>query len=178
MKSLSWYKKLQTTSPIKAKALSGSMLFFIGDILCQSVEIHAFNLSDNYDLRRTMLQASFGLFINPYIYYQYNMIIPKLFPIQQKYSLIKSVLYTVTVSDSIYNFSYFGYMNMFQRRKSRKPFRDVKEKFFSAQLANLKIYPFITGINFCLIPINFRVLFDNLAGMFWNIYLTYVENRM
>jgi hypothetical protein len=177
MNAILWYKSKSAINPLKAKAVSGSVIFFLGDLLCQSLEIHVLKVKENYDFSRACIQGSFGFIINPYTYYQYNIFIPKIFPANRKYSLVKSIAYSVTLNDAIFNLSFFFYMNMLKKKTQRVTLSDLPEKFIPVQLANMKIYPFITGVNFYFIPASFRVLFDNIATIFWNVYLSYVEHQ-
>jgi protein Mpv17 len=177
MQAIYWYKTKATVNPIKTKAISGSIIFFLGDIICQSMEVYMFHERESYDLKRACIQGSFGFFMNPYTHYQFNILIPKIFPINRNYSLVKSILYSVTINDAIYNLTFFIYMGMMRKRCHRITLNDLPEKFIPVQIANMKIYPFITGFNFYFIPANFRVLFDNITTIFWNVYLSYVEHE-
>lgn len=44
-------------------------------------------------------------------------------------------------------------------------------------MTNWKIWPAATMINFMYVPMQYRVLFANFIGLFWNIYLSYITYR-
>eukprot|EP00340_Litonotus_pictus_P003609 CAMPEP_0170515424 /NCGR_PEP_ID=MMETSP0209-20121228/1859_1 /TAXON_ID=665100 ORGANISM="Litonotus pictus, Strain P1" /NCGR_SAMPLE_ID=MMETSP0209 /ASSEMBLY_ACC=CAM_ASM_000301 /LENGTH=123 /DNA_ID=CAMNT_0010799907 /DNA_START=267 /DNA_END=635 /DNA_ORIENTATION=- len=103
-----------------------------------------------------------------------------------KYSFILSLIYAVTISDGIFNYAFFIYMHYANSKmkageessiwKSIKS-KDVLEKFIPVQINNVKVWPFLTGFNFYFMPMQYRVLTDNVFCTFWNIYLSYVENN-
>jgi hypothetical protein len=176
MKVLNWYKTVAEIHPFRTKAISGSIIFFLGDVLCQTLEIKKFHERDVYDWKRACLQGSFGFIINPYTHYQFNILVPKLFPANKKYSFIKSVIYSATIGDAIFNLSFFIYMGMMRKKCHRITLSDLPEKFVPVQITNMQVYPLVYLFNFYFIPMNFRVLFDNFASIFWNVYLSYVEH--
>ncbi|OXC68068.1 hypothetical protein AYX13_03277 [Cryptococcus neoformans] len=58
---------------------------------------------------------------------------------------------------------------------------EIKEKFqdiyVSAILANWKIWPAIQGINFKLMPIQYRVPFQSTCGIAWTLYLSLLNAK-
>lgn len=42
---------------------------------------------------------------------------------------------------------------------------------------NWLFWPLVMQINFSLVPPHYRVLFSNVLGYFWNIYLSYAANK-
>ncbi|ADV21585.1 hypothetical protein I315_03539 [Cryptococcus gattii Ru294] len=58
---------------------------------------------------------------------------------------------------------------------------EIKEKFqdiyLSAILANWKIWPIIQGINFKLMPIQYRVPFQSTCGIAWTLYLSLLNAK-
>ena len=44
-------------------------------------------------------------------------------------------------------------------------------------LTNWKVWPIATMINLQFVPMQFRVLFANFIGLFWNMYLSYLSYR-
>lgn len=49
-----------------------------------------------------------------------------------------------------------------------------KMKIWETLELNWMIWPIASTISFWYIPINFRVLFSNFIGFFWNIILSYI----
>jgi hypothetical protein len=177
------YDKLLTTKPLTTKCVSAFFIFGLGDYLCQEMENRILKVGKKIDKIRILKQASFGVVVAPYLHLQFCIIIPKLFNESSKYFAVKSTLYAVTISDSLFNFSFFSYMaylhNKNHREKNEKKtnMSDVMQKFIPVQIMNMKVWPFLSGFIFYFVPCSYRVLFDNFACIFWNIYLSYVENQ-
>ena len=177
MKALKLYSHFLDTRPILTKAVSGSIVFALGDYFCQLIENkYIFKENKPINWRRVVKQTSFGFVMAPYLHLQYNMIIPWLFPETARFSIAKGVIYAVTLSDGFFNFVFFLYMGFVNGRTFSESLDEVPKKFVPVQINNMKIWPFITGFNFTYVPANYRVLFDNFMCIFWNIYLSYVEN--
>ena len=52
----------------------------------------------------------------------------------------------------------------------------LKNNFLRTIVGNWTCWPAINFINFLFIPHNFRVLFSNIAAIFWNMFLSQVAN--
>jgi hypothetical protein len=178
--ALNIYEKYLIKHPLTTKSSTAFGIFGIGDYLCQEMENRILKLGNKIEIKRILKQASFGIVVAPYLHLQFCVIIPKLFPEGSRYIALKSTLYLVTISDSLFNFSFFSYMAYLHNKDlNQKPttMQDVMQKFIPVQVMNMKVWPLISGFNFYYVPVMYRVLFDNFACIFWNIYLSYVENR-
>jgi hypothetical protein len=179
MNSLLLYNDLLIKRPVITKALTGSVIFALGDYLCQEMErrIIKKDKSIAISFQRIIKQASFGLVAAPYLHLQFNFIIPRLFPEGSRFATVKSVAYAVTISDGLFNLFFFSYMCFVNKKTLKQSIHEIPEKYIPVQITNMKVWPFLTGFNFTFIPPNYRVLFDNVLCIFWNIYLSYVENN-
>lgn len=55
---------------------------------------------------------------------------------------------------------------------------NTRDKIWECTLANWKIWPLASLINFSVMPVRYRVLFANFVGYIWNIYLSWIGNRV
>lgn len=53
----------------------------------------------------------------------------------------------------------------------------VQNKMKETLITNWKIWPAATMVNLMFVPIQYRVLFANFIGLFWNMYLSYVTSN-
>lgn len=184
MKLIKRYNDMVDRKPIITKCVSAFFVFALGDYLCQEMENRMLHLSDKICWKRMLKQGSFGVVAAPYIHFSFCKVIPYLFPENKKYSFWWSLLYAVTISDGLFNYAFFIYMDYANTKpstdkdivKSIKS-KDVLDKWIPTQIMNLKVWPFMTGFNFYFMPMQLRVLVDNLFCIFWNIYLSYIENN-
>jgi len=175
--SLIWYSIKLETRPLTTKAISSILIFALGDILCQKIENNIQKQNKkSLDFRRLIKQSSYGLLAGPYLHLQFCLIIPYLFPATAKLHTIKSVLYALTISDSIYNCGFYVYCDALEG-KFLQP-NSFFEKFIPTQILNFKIWPVLQYINFSVVPVKYRVLFDNTLSVFWNAYLSWVQNLL
>ena len=166
--------------PILGNAVSGIFIFGIGDYLCQEMELRIIKKPGKIDFNRIFKSCIFGIIFAPYLHLQYGIIIPKLFPGESTLSTIKGILYAVTISDSIFNIAYFLFMKLANKDKisfDSSFGKELMEKFVPVQITSIKVWLFLTGFNFFVIPAHFRVVFDNSLCIFWNMYLSYVEHN-
>ncbi len=176
MNFLSWYINKLDTHPLIIKAISSVGIFALGDILCQKIENKIKEEKKDFDYIRMIKQSSFGFIAGPYLHLQYCIIIPYLFPLGKKLSTIKSVIYGLTLSDSIYNCGFYFFCDSFDGK-----FFDANtfvEKFIPTQILNIKVWGILQYINFSIIPIKYRVLYDNTLSINWNAYLSWVQNKV
>jgi len=175
MKSLAWYTNKLETHPLSTKAVSSVLIFALGDVLCQKIEKNIQNIDKEFDYKRLIKQSSYGLFVGPYLHFQFCLVIPYLFPAGTKFNTTKSVLYALTISDSIYNCGFYVYCDALEGKFFQ--INTFVEKFIPTQILNLKIWPILQYINFSIIPVKYRVLFDNTLSVFWNAYLSWIQNK-
>ena len=53
----------------------------------------------------------------------------------------------------------------------------MENKFWPTFSNSLKFWPFVSVINFSLIPIHFRIVFVNFFAIIWQTYLSFVSNN-
>ncbi|KAF2453425.1 putative integral membrane protein, Mpv17/PMP22 family [Lineolata rhizophorae] len=52
--------------------------------------------------------------------------------------------------------------------------RSVKEDFVPIFVAGLKLWPLVSIISFCLVPVHQRVVFGSAVGVVWGVYLSLI----
>lgn len=178
MKSISWYTSKLDSNPITTKTISSIFIFAIGDFLCQKIEnkIEKKTQKKDFNWMRLIKQSSYGLLAGPYLHLQFCRIIPAIFPSTAKLHVFKSVFYALTVSDAIYNCGFYVYCDALNGEFFKA--KTFFEKFVPTQMLNLQVWPVFQYVNFSLVPIKYRVLYDNMLAVFWNAYLSYVQNNM
>ena len=170
------YNSLIDQQPLKTKSITCFFLFSFGDYICQKLELK-YKLIAEFSNKRCLMQGSFGLIGAPYLHLQYCKIMPYLFPENSKYIAFKSIVYSLTISDGLSNLMFYIYMDLISGKGFQKAIQESKKKFIVTMIANWQFWPLISTINFTLIPIQYRVLFDNLGSIFWNIYLSFIQNK-
>lgn len=164
--------------PIITKAVSGVILFGLGDYMCQQMELKVLKKPGKIEYVRIFKTAAFGIVVAPYLHLQFCKIIPWLFPKDNFKSKVLSTLYAISISDGLFNLSFFIFMAFSNKTKEEKKsdlVNDIKNKFIPVQINSMKVWSVLTGINISFVPVPYRVLYDNFFCIFWNMYLSYVE---
>ena len=52
----------------------------------------------------------------------------------------------------------------------------LQSKFIGTLFASLKFWPCVNIINFAFVPVEYRVLYNNMLSLFWSGYLSYINN--
>ncbi len=167
------FSKLLEDKPIITKCCASFVTSAVGDLICQSIN----SKTDYFDFKRTFLQASFSFIAAPYSHFQINKVVPYLFPKKTKLDIIKSVLYNqfiVAPPSVVFFFFYIAYFNGKNYEESKA---NVKAKFMPTMIMGSAYWPIIWYINFSYVPSQWRVLFGNFCGIFWSVYLSYVQNH-
>ena len=169
------YGKLLEEKPLTTKCITSFFTFSMGDLICQYLETR-YNDRKSWDYWRTFRQGSFGVAVTPYFHLQFSIIMPYLFPAGKRINVIKSVVYGQTIGASIFTVMFFTYVDTMSGKNFNQIKEELKVKFVPTIYANWTVWPYLNLINFSLVPVPWRVLFSNTCGMFWNAYLSYVQN--
>jgi protein Mpv17 len=169
------YGKLLEEKPLRTKSFTSFITFGLGDLICQKIE-NRYGSNKIWDKTRTIRQGSYGIFITPYLHLQFSKIMPYLFPGKSLISIIKAVIFNQAVGAVITTSTFF----IFTDTLSGKCFLEIKQnlnlKLLPTLKANWCVWPFLMFINFSFIPIPWMPLYSNICGMFWGVYLSYVQN--
>ena len=173
------YNKSLIDRPYRTKMATAGIIFAGADTFCQ--KIIEKKPDKKFDYRRLINMVLIGTFMSAPISHLWyckwgNKLGAKLTTnskLQPWVAMgLDQVLYTpVTLT-------MFLFMNQYAKDFSvLKAINNVREKLWRGMVANWKVWPPLVWINFALVPIHFRVLFVNVFGFFWTIYLTYLQNN-
>lgn len=74
-------------------------------------------------------------------------------------------------------FIFANWVRDFSAASAKGGVEQAKSKMGETMLTNWKIWPAATLVNLMFVPIQYRVLFANFIGLFWNMYLSYMTNN-
>lgn len=161
--------------PYKTKCLTSIITFGGGDVICQLMEKYS-DSAKRLDYWRVFRQASFGLFLTPYLHLQYNIIIPRFFPSGSRYSLVKILCYDQTVNATVAIIFFFLWIDFLTGKSFGKSVEETRIKLLPTLIANWKLWPAAQVVTFTVMPIPYRVFWANIVGLVWNVYLSYMQN--
>jgi protein Mpv17 len=175
MNALKWYTHKLTIMPIGTKCLTSFFIQGCGDQICQYIERYQ-DKNKRINFIRTLRQASFGFIMAPYFHFQFCVFLPYLFPENTKYRAFKMILLDQTIATTLFHTAYFVFLDYASGKSFNQISNCITQKVSTAVTSSWRFWPFIQLFNFTYVPIQFRVQFSNLFGIFWGAYLSYVQN--
>ena len=172
------YNKLLEKYPLPTKILSSAVIFAVGDIACQIV-FEKKSFKNEFNWKRTMVMTSVGsIYGAPLLHFWYARAvkIAELIGKNQKFRPAISTLLDQTLFAPYCIGSMLFLFEFIDKLDVQKSISNVKSKLWLTLLANWKIWPLAMLINFSVIPGRYRVLFSNFIGLFWNVYLSWIQN--
>jgi protein Mpv17 len=90
--------------------------------------------------------------------------------------LLLSVFIDQTFFAAFFTSGFFLVMDRMAGETIEKSLNNIRHKMWPTLVANWKIWPATSLINFSIVPIDYRVLVANFVGLFWNCYLSYMQH--
>lgn len=193
MNILQTYDVWLTKYPLITKMISSGAIGGIGDYITQTIETPS-----KTNTRRMLLFTFVSVFyFAPFIHYWFGYLEWLIL----KFASTKSDLYQATVMiliDQIigaiilktgffYSYTFADQIlpyNPITTTNTSTPFDFiskantlVKQKLITTLKANWLFWPFINFVNFRWISLPYRVLFSNVAALFWNMFLSNLVNK-
>lgn len=185
------YSNLLQTSPYPTKIITSGILGGIGDTLIQSLERKT--SKKPFDVRRLfvfMLVTAF--YIAPVIHNWFDFLNKMPIPSGLSDPVKAAVMMLVDQTFGAV-FVTIGFFYAFEfaqsivpkpkiaQGESWKPFYDAaydtcKNCLWKTLVANWYCWPILNYVNFLFVPSQYRVLFSNVASIFWNMFLSNVAN--
>ena len=176
MNFVNWYTNKLVTSPLITKGITSFIMFGGGDILCQMYFKDQSKKEESLDYKRALKQASFGLAYTPYFHFSFNIMLPGLFNKPGTANLVKLVIFDQTFNSTVFILCFFSYLDFFNGLGIKESLNKTKGLFLPTLVDNWKLWPLAQVINFTIIPPPYRVFFANIVGLFWNFWLSYIQN--
>ena len=175
---LAKYNQLLEKHPLATKIISSAVIFALGDIICQTV-IEKKTFKNGFNWKRTMVMTSVGsLYTAPLLHFWYARVVKVagLITKNPKWVPTVSTILDQTLFAPFCIASMLFLFEFIDKKDIQKSTQNVKDKLWPTIVTNWKIWPLAMLINFSIIPANYRVLFSNFIGLFWNVYISWVQN--
>jgi protein Mpv17 len=72
---------------------------------------------------------------------------------------------------------YFTMINLLEHQSLQRGVDMIRNNIVDTMIMNWKIWPAAQILNFWLIPMPYRVLFVNVVGLVWQIFLVSVQHK-
>eukprot|EP01138_Halocafeteria_seosinensis_P015633 gb/GECG01015954.1/.p1 GENE.gb/GECG01015954.1/~~gb/GECG01015954.1/.p1 ORF type:complete len:276 (+),score=24.02 gb/GECG01015954.1/:1-828(+) len=177
------------THPVTTKVLTGCFVGIIGDVLCQfifpdkwhtapyGVHIHLPLLRDDWGLElartmRSLVWAGVAVYGNHYWYDFLNSYIKG----SNNLAIAKKVSMDQVLWAPLMVIGFFIVQGVLKHGSLILSLQEAQNNFAATIAVNWVYWTIMQTLNFKLIPEQLNVLFINIAGIFWTIYLSFVAN--
>ncbi|KAM3690708.1 hypothetical protein ACB094_09G142200 [Castanea mollissima] len=169
---LSWYLALLAKYPVTIKALTSALLTLIGDLICQLV----IDQVPSLDKKRTFLFTLLGLvLVGPTLHFWY-LYLSKLVPLPGASGAFLRLLLDQFLFSPIFIGVFLATLVTLEGRPSQA-IPKLQQEWFSAVLANWKLWIPFQFLNFRFVPQQFQVLAANFIALLWNVFLSFIAHK-
>lgn len=193
----STYRQLLQTHPLKTKALTSSFITALSDVGLQCYEnssskrpSHTASQATRVDSLssvaervqvnwgRTATLAAVGLCYSGPVNHAWFATLERLVRIRHQASQvgIKLLLDQVVFVPSVIS-GYMTVRGVFEGKSLSDIYTQLQLRLKECTLAAYQFWPFVNAVNLSVVPVMYRVLFLNFAGLFWNARLSAMSTR-
>ncbi|EAW10974.1 Mpv17/PMP22 family protein [Aspergillus clavatus NRRL 1] len=169
---LRWYQAKLAKQPILTSSITSALLFGCGDVLAQqAVDRKGF---EKHDFARTGRMALYGgAIFGPaattwYAFLQRNVALK---------SYKATIVARVIADQAIFTPAHLTcFLTSMAIMEGTDPIEKWRTSFVPSYKANLSIWPFVQGVNFSIVPLEYRVLVVNVVSLGWNCLLSLINS--
>ncbi|CAH0761284.1 unnamed protein product [Diatraea saccharalis] len=147
----------------------------LGDSLEQSYELYVKEQKE-YDAKRTLNMAFSGSAVGVLCHYWYK-ILDKFIVGKTADMVIKKLLLDQLIFSPIMIMTFFGSLALLEDNPLQNFKEEVRDKFLTLYTAEWMVWPPAQVINFYFLPTRYRVLYDNIISLGYDIYSSQVKHN-
>lgn len=160
--------------------LTNAIIFGTADTICQKF-IEKKGTNKSLDYKRLLTIVLFGsVYAAPIGHLWYCKWAPKAMSAITTNKKIQPVV-AMAMDQLMFTpplmFSFLFFNEYLKNFNTKQAMQHVKNKMWTGLKTNWKVWPPIQLLNFTVIPSQLRVPFVNFVGLFWTIYLSYLQNN-
>lgn len=153
--------------------LFSGFLVATGDVIAQqAIE----RQGKNHDVHRTARMALIGIGIGSFLRPWY-LTLDRIVKGQTKLDALKKMVLDQMLGSPTIIFTFYTLKENFERKTFEEYKQTLRERYFKTLKTNYKFWPFVQIINFTFVPLHNRILFVNVAAVFWNTYLSWMAYK-
>ncbi|XP_021018986.1 peroxisomal membrane protein 2 [Mus caroli] len=169
-RALAQYLLLLKLYPVLTKAVSSGILSALGNLLAQTIEKRKKD-SQNLEVSGLLRYLVYGLFVTgPLSHYLY-LFMEYLVPPEVPWASVKRLLLDRLFFAPTFLLLFFFVMNLLEGKNVSVFVAKMRSGFWPALQMNWRMWTPLQFININYVPLQFRVLFANMAALFWYAYL-------
>lgn len=178
------YNRLLVEKPVATKSITSGVIAFVADITCQKLQKMNQKQAENetvadegIDWKRTAKFTVINVvLVGPLLHYWYGTLVSKI-----PGTSLLSTAYRVAFDQLLFAPfciipAFFSFSLILDGTPELIP-EKLKADWATTMMANFSLWVPAQFINFKLVPSQYQVLFANMVGLLWNVYLSKAANK-
>ena len=169
------YKLMLKQQPLLTKSVTSSVLTTFSDAICQQMTKGAAKQQTltTFDYKRSLHVAITGFIWSGPVSHNWYSILEKIVSIKNPMGgLIARIILDAIIFSPVAVCGYFTCRSLLEGSGVAGIRDKLSTRFVTAVTGSWKFWPPANVINFGLVPVEFRVLYNNVLSLFWTGYLT------
>lgn len=147
----------------------------LGDIVEQIIELVSREIKQ-WDRLRTLKLASTGFTVGFVCHYWY-LFLERVYPHNRRGQVLKKIILNQIVLSPVCILIFFATLAIMEASDKQRLIHDLNTKGKDIFMAELFIWPPASLINFYFVPFKFRILYDSITSLGFDIYNSYVVHK-
>ncbi|XP_076778445.1 peroxisomal membrane protein 2 isoform X1 [Arvicanthis niloticus] len=170
-RALAQYLLFLKLYPVLTKAVSSGILSALGNLLAQMIKKKQKKDAQSLDVSGLLRYVVYGLFVTgPLSHYLY-LFMEYWVPPEVPWARVKRLLLDRLFFAPTFLLLFFFIMNLLEGKNVSVFVAKMRSGFWPALQMNWRMWTPLQFININYVPLQFRVLFANMAALFWYAYL-------
>jgi protein Mpv17 len=161
------YTRLLATHPIATKTLTSAFLFGAGDLMTQT----QFEKKSEIDLPRFGRMVAWGGLFAPLAHVWYGAL-DRMIPGAGVTVVASKVIADQLTWTVFINCAFFWSTTVMETGDSNLGIKAIQDKLWPTLKVNWVVWPVLQTINLGFVPLEYRLLYINIASLFWSAYLS------
>lgn len=170
------YNRYLTEKPVLTKSITSGVIAFVGDVACQ--KLFPQDKEDRkVDWNRTIKFTILGTaLVGPLLHYWYGFLVTKIPGTSSLSTLYRVAFDQLVFAPFVILPAIFSASQLLNGTPEQIP-EKLKADWFPTTVANFALWVPAQFINFKFVAPVYQVLFANVVGLFWNVYLSAATNK-
>ncbi|TMW43094.1 hypothetical protein DOY81_011823 [Sarcophaga bullata] len=138
-----------------------------GDKYCGEIE--------KWDPKRTSHMAVSGMTVGVICHYWYQFLDARL-PGRSIQMVVKKILLDQFICSPVYISAFFVTLGILERKSKEEVLEEMKEKAWKLYAAEWMIWPVAQFVNFYWLPLKYRIFYDNMISLGYDVYTSQVKH--
>lgn len=170
-RALAQYLLLLKLYPVFTKAVSSGILSAIGNLLAQMIEKKQKKDLPSLDVSGPLRYLVYGFFVTGPLSHYFYLLMEYWIPPEVPLAIVKRLLLDRLLFAPTFLLLFFLIMNLLEGKDVSAFAAKMRSGFWPALQMNWRMWTPLQFININYVPLQFRVLFANMAALFWYAYL-------